>query len=77
MINHTGVGIGTTEPEYKLDVSGGARFTSTAGGLIMPRMTTAQMNAIASPTNGEMIYNTDTNKFAGYAGGSWETITSV
>lgn len=33
--------------------------------------TTAQRNAISTPLNGDMIYNTDTNKFQGYANGSW------
>jgi trimeric autotransporter adhesin len=34
---------------------------STTKGLLMPRMTTAQMNAIATPANGLMIYNTTDN----------------
>jgi hypothetical protein len=59
------VGIGTTSPSAPLEVS------STTGGVIMPRMTTAQRNAIASPTNGEMVYDTDLNKFYGYANGVW------
>ena len=33
--------------------------------------TTAQRNAIAAPQNGDTIYNTDTNKFQGYANGAW------
>jgi len=37
----------------------------------MPRMTTTQKNAISSPTNGEMVYDTSLNKFYGYANGSW------
>jgi hypothetical protein len=65
------VGIGVEVPAAPLDV------VSTVGGVIMPRMTTTEMNAIAAPSNGEMIYNTTTNKFAGYAGGAWETITSA
>ena len=31
---------------------------STNKGLLIPRMTTAEMNAISSPANGLMIYNT-------------------
>ena len=62
------VGIGTTSPSAPLEVS------STEGGVIMPRMTTAQRNAIVSPTDGEIIYNTSTNKFQGRADGSWEDL---
>jgi len=59
------VGIGETAPSAPLTV------TSTTGGVILPRMTTTQMNAISSPANGEMIYNTTANKFYGYANGAW------
>ena len=59
------VGIGTSTPTAPLEVA------STTGGVIMPRMTTTQKNAISSPTNGEMVYDTTNNKFYGYAGGSW------
>ncbi len=59
------VGIGETAPTAPLTV------TSTTGGVLLPRMTTTQMNAISSPANGEMIYNTTANKFYGYASGAW------
>lgn len=59
------VGIGTDAPTAPLEVA------STSGGVILPRMTTTQKNAISSPTNGEMVYDTTDNKFYGYAGGSW------
>ena len=59
------VGIGTSSPSAPLEV------TSSSGGVIMPRMTTAQRNAISSPTNGEMVYDTDLNKFYGRANSSW------
>jgi hypothetical protein len=62
------IGIGTTSPSAPLEVS------STEGGVIMPRMTAAQRNAIVSPTDGEIIYNTSTNKFQGRANGSWEDL---
>lgn len=50
------------------------QLDSTTSGVIMPRMTTAQMNAISSPTNGEMIYNTTDNKFYGYANSVWTAL---
>lgn len=65
------VGIGDDTPSYKLDVNGTGRFTSTTGGVILPRMTTTQKNAISSPSNGEMVYDTTDNKFYGYASGAW------
>lgn len=61
------VGIGTPEPEGILDIQ------STTSAPIMPRMTTAQMNAIASPIEGMLIYNTDSGKFAGYTG-AWSLL---
>ena len=48
--------------------------SSTTGGVIMPRMTTTQRNAIASPANGEMVYDTDLNKFYGYANNAWTAL---
>ena len=62
------VGIGTNAPSAPLEV------TSTTGGVIMPRMTTVQRDAIVSPTDGEIIYNTTTNTFQGRANGSWEDL---
>lgn len=56
------VGIGTISPSAPLEVS------STTGGLIVPRMTAEQMNAISDPTPGEMVFNTGDGKFYGYDG---------
>ena len=47
------VGIGTTTPATILDV------VSITNGVLFPRLTTVQMNAIASPANGLMITNID------------------
>mgnify|MGYP003145551275 CR=1 FL=1 len=60
------VGIGTTSPatSAKLEIS------STTGALLMPRMTTAQRNALTA-VNGMIIYNSTTNAFNFYENGSW------
>ena len=61
------IGIGTGDPRSILDIN------STDSAPIMPRMNTAQMNAIASPVEGMLIYNTDSGRFAGYTG-SWSLL---
>ena len=43
-------------------------LSSTTKGLLLPRLTTAQQNAIASPTAGLVIYNTDSGKVCLYSG---------
>lgn len=54
------VGIGTTTPNASalLDI------TATNKGVLIPRVTNAQMIAIASPANGLLVYNTDSAAFA-------------
>jgi len=66
-----GIGIGG-EP----DACALFEVKSTTKGLLMPRMTTTQRNAIASPVAGLMVYNTTTNKLNVYTT-TWEEITSV
>jgi hypothetical protein len=64
---HAQVGIGTETPNASaiLDI------TSTNRGLLLPRMTTAQRNAIASPVAGLMIYNTTSNCLNIFNGVVW------
>lgn len=50
---------GAPDGSAMLEVTGGA---SNNKGLLMPRMTTVQRNAITSPATGLMIYNTTTNE---------------
>lgn len=58
------VGIGTTAP----DASALVDLTSTSRGLLTPRMTESQKNAISSPATGLLIYETDTATTGSYAG---------
>jgi len=40
----------------------------------LANLTTVQRDAIASPVNGDIIYNTTDNKFQGYATSAWEDL---
>lgn len=53
------------------DASAALTVTSTTSGLLFPRMTETQRNAIASPTDGLVIYNTTATKLQVRAGGAW------
>lgn len=67
------VGIGTTDPTP----SAALHINSNTGGLLIPSMTIAQRNSIASPAEGLMIYQTDnTPGFYYYSSGSWESLSS-
>ncbi len=75
-LNAQGVLIGrkdnTTNPYAKLEVY------STTSGLLIPRLTTEQMENI-DPDNSAislLIFNTDKNKFMFFNGSSWENIWS-
>lgn len=63
------VGVGTASP----DGSAILDIFSTNKGVLFPRMTTAQRNAITSPATGLVIYNIDTNCYDVYFGTSWES----
>jgi hypothetical protein len=51
-----------------------AEFTSTTKGVLLPRMTTAQRNAIGSPATGLLIWNTDTTQLEDYNGAAWAAV---
>lgn len=68
------VGINTSTP----DASAALDVESTTGGLLIPRMTQAQRDAIASPSNGLMIYQTDLDAaFYFYNGSAWSRVDGV
>ena len=45
--------------------------------LTVPEYTTAQRDAIDSPQNGQMIYNSTTNRIEIYQNDDWKYITTV
>lgn len=65
------VGVNTSTPDASavLDVSG------TFGGLLAPRLTTAQRNAIVNPADGLLIVNTTTQCLESFFGGTgWNAL---
>ena len=67
-----GVGVNTLTPDAsaELDVS------STSKGLLPPRMTTSQRNAISSPATGLVVYDTTVDALYVYNGSSWVGVSN-
>ncbi|HRN95420.1 MAG TPA: hypothetical protein PL084_11915, partial [Chitinophagales bacterium] len=60
--------VGTASP----DASAKLQIDATDAGILIPRVTTAQRNAIASPATGLLVYVTDNTKgFWYYDGAAW------
>jgi hypothetical protein len=49
---------------------------STSKGMLLPRLTTSQINSIASPTQGLLLYDTDAKCVKSYNGTVWECTSS-
>jgi hypothetical protein len=65
------VGINTNTP----DASSALEIESTTGGILVPRMTEIQRDAIVSPASGLMIYQTDQDfGFYFYNGTQWASV---
>lgn len=68
------VGIGTNQP----DPSAQLEILSNSKGLLIPRMSDTQRNAINSPANGLLVYQTNNNAgFYFYNNGSWQKLAST
>lgn len=65
---HVGIGAAPTAASAIFEC------TSTTKGMLPPRMTTTQQNAIGSPAAGLMLYNTTTNKLMVYNGSAWTAL---
>ena len=66
----TSTGTPEIEAAANLNLTAGNAVVVTSSPLRMASFTTAERDALAS-TDGDMIYNTTTNKFQGYANGAW------
>jgi hypothetical protein len=59
------------------DASAQLQIDSTTKGVLFPRMTTTQKNAIGTPAAGLVIYDTSLGKLCVRTTSAWETITSL
>ena len=74
VLSYAQVGINTNTP----DASSALDIESTTGGILIPRLTETQRDAISSPATGLMIYQTDqTTGFYFYDGTAWTKINGV
>jgi len=64
-INGTG---STPDSKAMLDIA------STTSGLLIPRMSAAERNAISSPPNGLQVFNTTSNTLDIFKGSAWEQV---
>ena len=70
-LSYAQVGINTNTP----DASSALEIESTTGGILIPRMTETQRDAIALPASGLMIYQTDeVSGFYFYNGTQWTSV---
>jgi hypothetical protein len=63
-------GVGVSTPAS----SAVADFSSTDKGLLPPRMTTSQRNAIASPAQSLLVFDTDLNMLMVYRNSTWDYV---
>jgi len=70
-------GVGISETSITPDASAVLEVRSTARGLLPPRMTEAERNAIASPATGLTVFNSTTNRFNVYDGSSWIQLAAI
>lgn len=71
-LNTASIGVGTTAPH----ASSIFEISSTTKGALLPRMTAAQRNAIASPATGLLVYQTDNISGFYYYNGRWISLVS-
>jgi hypothetical protein len=69
--------MGDSIQSTSVDASAQLKLSSTTKGFLPPRMTTTQKNAITSPTEGLVVYDTTLHKLCVRTASAWETITST
>jgi hypothetical protein len=76
LITDNGVGVAINTTNALPNGSALLDITSTNKGLLIPRMTSAERNAIASPIKGLIVYDSTTNNFSFYNGTAWTDLNS-
>jgi hypothetical protein len=71
--NNTGVGIPTIESPTNIHLSAGNSVVVTTSTFRVASFTTTQIGNL-SGVNGDIVYNSTTNKFQGFANGSWTNL---
>lgn len=69
-----GQNVGINNTNTPPDASSILDVQSTTQGVLFPRLTTAQRNAIVSPAQSLMIYNVTTKCFEFWENGTWQTL---
>src|ERR1019366_2940810 len=64
------IGINNATP----DASAKVDIVSTTKGMLIPRMTTTQKNAISTPATGLLVFDTTLNAYSYYNGSAWTAI---
>ena len=70
-ITTTGAGSTTVTAGANIELNATNRVLVTDTPFRLASMTTTQRNAISSPVNGDMIYNSTTNQLESYENGAW------
>tara|TARA_R100000544_G_scaffold31179_1_gene17424 strand:+ start:18653 stop:21490 length:2838 start_codon:yes stop_codon:yes gene_type:complete len=73
-----GLPIGTEDISLQGEtlISKKLELSTTTDGFLMPRLTTAQKNAISSPDTNLMLFDTDLNSLQRYNGSAWVDVSS-
>jgi hypothetical protein len=74
-LNSVGSTIFSATGATSINASAQLQIDSTTKGFLMPRMTQAQILAIATPANGLMVYNTDLACPCFYDGTGWRKVS--